>query len=55
MAVTVFVAAIPIFSLQAAVVAQFEILTVEAHGFSRAERAAMEPGFSPGPPRLKPR
>jgi hypothetical protein len=30
------------------VVDQFEILAVEGHGFSRAERATMEPGFSPG-------
>ena len=36
------------------VVAQFEIWTVEGHGFSRAERTTMEPGFSPGWRRLKP-
>jgi hypothetical protein len=27
---------------------QFEILAVKGHGFSRAKRAAMEPGLSPG-------
>ena len=35
------------------VVAQFEGLTVERHGFSRAERTTMESGFSPGLPRLR--
>jgi hypothetical protein len=27
---------------------------VEGHGFSRADNEAMNAGFSPGPPRLKP-
>jgi len=33
---------------------QFETYAVEGHDFSRAERAAMESGFGPGPPRLQP-
>jgi hypothetical protein len=41
--------------LQSRVVAHFEIGTVEWRGFSRAEGPTMEPGFSPGFPRLKPR